>query len=66
MTGADPTGVGARDVRLPMSSLEPAQHWITLQPDRTSLPVRPPGLHMHPQLRNTLLVDPVDRAERSA
>ena len=67
MTGADPRAVGARSVRLPRSSFEPApQHRTTLQPERTSLPVRSPGLHMHPQLRRTLLVDPVGRAGSSA
>jgi len=67
MTGANPRAVGARSVRLPRSSFEPApQHRTTLQLERTSLPVRSPGLHMHPQLLRTLLVDPVGRAGRSA
>jgi hypothetical protein len=67
MTEADPGAVGARSVRLPRSSFEPApQHRPTLQPERTSLPVRSSGLHMHPQLRRTLLVDPVGRAGGSA
>jgi hypothetical protein len=66
MTGADPTGVSARDVRLPRSSVEPAQHRTTVQPERTSLPVRSPGLHMHPELRSTLVIDPVGRAGSNA
>lgn len=67
MTGADPTAVGARSVRLPRSSFEPVSlRWATLQPERTSLPVRSPGLHMHPQLRRTLLVEPVGPPGSSA
>lgn len=67
MTGADPTAVGARSVRLPRSSFEPVSlRWATLQPERTSLPVRSPGLHMHPQLHRTLLVESVGPAGSSA
>lgn len=67
MTGADSRAVVARSITLPRSSVEPAP-WnrTALQPERASLPVRSPGLHMHPQLRRTLLVDPVGRAGRSA
>lgn len=64
MTGADLTAVGARSVRLPRSSFEPVSlRLATLQPERTSLPVRSPGLHMHPR---TLLVEPVGPAGSSA
>ena len=65
MTGADLAVVGARSVRLPSSSVEP-QQWITLQPEKTSLPARSPGLHMHPQLRGTLVVNPVGRVGSGA
>ncbi len=66
MTGADPRTGSARSVKLPSGSFEPdAQYRTTLLPEKTSLHVRTLGLHMHPQLRRTLLVDPVGRAASS-
>ena len=42
------------------------QRWSTLRPERTSLPVRLPGEHMHPQLRRSSWDGPSGRGGSSA